>query len=408
MIVISIRLGGGIRVRFVVLRIAVRCVMFLFAVALVVVSPSAPASASPLKLLSIDEYVHYQPNELGRVPVFMYHNIVADDVWRDPTVDPYMYRTYDEFWNDMLWLYEHDFYLVGMNALISGHLDIPLGKHPVVFTFDDSSSLHFSVITGANGQLEIDPNCAVGLMERFYAEYPGFGRGAHFGIVPAHKFSWPQHEQDHLFEMKVQWLMENGYEIGNHTLSHPNLAAISDEDFAWTVTGPAIWADEFMGADHTANATRVLTLPFGIKPKEEDNPHKVKMITEGIEYDDHRMQLTGVLELTGGSSEVPWSKDWDPLSIPRLPVQDDALDILKSVHVEGSNPYYTSDGNPDTVTVPWPLPAAHEGKLSSRSVDAAGKVLIKYDPVTGRLIKSAHHDGIHLYSRGYLRGTEVA
>lgn len=328
------------------------------------------------------------PNELGRVPVFMYHNIVSDDAWRDPSVDPYMYRTYSQFWDDMLWLYEHDFYLVGMNQLISGNFDVPMGKHPIVFTFDDSSSLHFSVTELEDGTMEIDPNCAVGIMERFYAKYPDFGRGAHFGIVPAHAFSWPQHEEDEYFPWKVQWLIDNGYEIGNHTLSHPNLAEIDDENFAWTVSGPVIWADELMGADHPLNATRVLTLPFGIEPKPDTNANKVAMMEDGFDYEGHHVKLTGVLELTGGSAEVPWSALWDPYSIPRLPVQDDALEVFKSVHLEGENPYYTSDGNADMVTIPWPLPKAQWGKLDESAATSVGKSLVKYYPQDGRVFGS--------------------
>lgn len=389
-------------------RMFMRLMLVAVTYALLIASPGAPAGASLLRHLSADEYVSHQPNELGRVPVYMYHNIVSDDAWRDSSVDPYMYRTYDEFWNDMLWLYEHNFYLVGMNDLISGNLDVPLGKHPVVFTFDDASSLHFSVIEGDNGQLEIDPKSAVGIMERFYAEYPDFGRGAHFGIVPGNGFSWPEHEQDHLFEDKIRWLMENGYEVGNHTLSHPNLAEIEDDTFMWTVSGPVIWASEFMGADHPSNATLVLTLPFGIKPGPENNPNKVKMIEEGFEYEGHHVKLTGVLELTGGSSQVPWSTDWDPLSIPRLPVQDDVIDILKEVHLEGTNPYYTSDGNVDTVTVPWPLPEDQHGLLDTGAIDAAGKELIKYHPETGRFITSAPHVDIHLYARQYCESCSLA
>lgn len=376
-----------------------RVIIAVVALALAFLSPSVPAAIAHPGLLTAEEYVQYQPNELGRVPVLMYHNIVPDDAPRDSSVDPYMYRTYDEFWGDMLWLYEHNFYLVGMNDLISGNLDVPLGKHPVVFTFDDSSSLHFTLIEREDGEIEIDPHCAVGLMERFYAEYPDFGRGAHFAVVPGNAFSWPLHEQDHLFEQKVQWLIENGYEIGNHTLSHPNLAEIDDEEFAWTVSGPVIWADEFMGANHPANATRVLTLPFGIKPNPETNPNKVHMMLEGFEYKGNRVELVGILELTGGSSPVPWSKDWDPFSIPRLPVQDDVLDILKAVHLEGANPYYTSDGNIDTVTIPWPLPEAQVGKLDHQAIDAAGKSLVKYKPVDGRIFKSAHQDPMPICAR---------
>jgi peptidoglycan/xylan/chitin deacetylase (PgdA/CDA1 family) len=384
------------------------------AIAMLATVPSDTAAWNSSHLTP-EQHLTHEPNELGRVPVFMYHNIVPNDAPRDSSVDPYMYRTYDEFWNDMLWLYEHDFYLVGMNDLISGNLDVPLGKHPVVFTFDDGSSLHFSYIENEQGEREIDPNCAVGIMERFHAQYPDFGRGAHFGLVPAHKFSWPQHEQDEYFDEKVQWLMANGYEVGNHTLSHPFLTEIDDEEFVWTVTGTVIWADELMGVDHPANATRVLTLPFGMGPNPTDHPSKYTLMTQGMTWEGHHIQLTGVLELKGGSSEVPWSKEWNAFSILRLPVQDDVMDLFKDVHLAGEDPYYTSDGNLDTVTVPWPLPEAQWGKLNVEAIHHAGKTIAKYHPESGRPMH--HHgsgsnisDAVTLQHRGHsriLRNTPV-
>lgn len=362
------------------------CIWIVFLSFGVVITGSQAANLSAQSLLTAEQYLQYQPHELGRVPVFMYHNIVPEDFPTDPAMEPFMYRTYDQFWNDMLWLYEHDFYLVGMNDLISGNMDVPLGKHPVVFTFDDGSWRHFSFLEDENGELVIDPNCAVGLMEQFHNEYPDFGRGAHFGLVPAHKFSWPEHEQDEYFDQKVRWLMENDYEIGNHTLSHPNLAAIDDDEFAWTVSGPIIWADDVIGETHPTNATRVLTLPFGMYPEDGDIA-KNQMIEEGMTWDDEFVQLTGVLFINGGSSQSPWSREWNPLAIPRIPVQDDVLEIVKEVHYAGENPYYTSDGNIDTVTVPWPLPKPKWGKLDAEKVSTAGKTLVKYNPSNGRLIK---------------------
>lgn len=238
---------------------------------------------------------------------------------------------------------------------------------------------------GEDGELIIDPDCAVGLMEKFYAQYPGFGRGAHFAVVPAHRFSWPEHKEDLLFDDKVQWLIDHEYEIGNHTLTHPDLTSITDEDFAYTVSGPVLWADEFMGSDHPMNATRVLTLPFGMRPQPEDNQGKVNMISWGFHYEDQPIRLIGVLELTGGSSEAPWSTDWDPLSIPRLPVQNESMEVLKQVHLSGDDSYFTSDGNIDQVTVPWPLPEAQWGKLNVEAVQNVGKQLVKYHPESGKL-----------------------
>ena len=317
----------------------------------------------------------------------MYHSIVPNDTEFDASSGAYMYRTHDQFWNDMLWLYEHDFFLVGMNELISGNLDVPLGKHPVIFTFDDTTSLQFSVIVSESGEITIDPDCAVGIMELFYEQYPDFGRGAHFGIVPGNLFSWPANDPDEHFDWKVQWLIDNGYEIGNHTDLHHDLLALGDEDFKWTISAPIFWADEFMGADHPQNASTVLTLPFGIGPDETTQPHKLQMLREGFSYDGQPIQLTGVLELTGGSSEVPWSKKWDPFSIPRLPAEDAVLDEFKEVHLAGENPYYTSDGQIDTVTVPWPLPEMQWGKLNPDAIKQAWKTLVKYNPNDGSIVR---------------------
>jgi hypothetical protein len=354
-----------------------------------VIALPVPSVAWNPSHLTPEQYLAHKPNELGRVPVFMYHNIVPNDAPRDPGMDPFMYRTYDGFWNDMLWLYEHGFYLVGMNDLISGNLDVPPGKHPVVFTFDDTTSLQFSVTVSESGDLAVDPNCAVGIMERFYAEHPDFGRGAHFGMVPGNKFSWPANDQDEYFDWKVQWLIDNGYEIGNHTTSHRDLLEVDDEHFMWTISDPIMWADGVMGADHPLNASRVLTLPFGIGPTETTQPHKLKMLREGFTYEGHAFNLTGVLELAGGSSEVPWSLKWDPFSISRLPVQDDIMEMFQEVHLAGEDPYYTSDGNLDTVTIPWPLPQAQWGKLNVDAVHNASKTMVKYNPENGRPIK--HH-----------------
>jgi hypothetical protein len=44
---------------------------------------------------------------------------------------------------------------------------------------------------------------------------------------------------------------------------------------------------------------------------------------------------------------------------------------------------YTSDGNPDTVTVPDPLPGSLDGALDPDLIAASGKTLIQYDPGTG-------------------------
>lgn len=350
---------------------------------------AAPIGVASADMLTTDENLKHQPNELGRVPIFMYHNIVPNDYdTSGQTVDAYMFRTYDQFWNDMLWLYEHNFHLVGIRDVLSGDFDIPAGKHPIVFTFDDASSLHFSFIEEADGTLTIDPNCAVGLMERFHEQYPDFGRGAHFAMVPGNKFSWPGNVEDHLFYQKIEWLMENGYEIGNHTQTHPNLEEIDAETFKLTVGNPIIWGDTTVGRDHPLNLMRVLTLPFGIGPRKDVNPENWELMHNGFEWEGEYYQLEGVLQLNGGSSVSPWDDRFDSFAITRFPVDDENFNLLKEFYADGSVIYFTSDGDPDLVTVPWPLPESQFGHLKERRIEDAGKTLVKYDPETGQVYKA--------------------
>lgn len=373
----------------------VRCAVAAICVMVFTAYSSVPVAVANPGHLAPESYLEHEPNEIGRVPVLMYHNIVSNDYDTAGQGEPYMFRTYDQFWNDMLWLYENGFHLVGIRDVISGNIDIPAGRHPVVFTFDDASWRHFSMIEDENGELVINPGSAVGLMEAFYAEYPDFGRGAYFAMVPAHKFSWPEHEEDEYFEQKLEFLLANGYELGNHTLSHPNLEQIDAEEFAWTVAEPIVWGDELMGKDHPLNAMRVLTLPFGIHPTRESNKANWEMMTNGFTYEGQQYHLEGILHLNGGSTYSRWDSRWDAQVIPRVPVQDDVMDILKKVHGDDPISYYTSDGHPDTVAVPWPLPEMFQGHLDRGGLAAAGKQLVRYRPDNGDIYKEKTDRRIH-------------
>src|SRR5699024_10032465 len=140
-------------------------------------SPEAtPATSEPSgyepREVPPEQLLEYIPSELGGMPIFMYHNIVTG-----PSLEGHLYRTVDELYADLQWLYDNIFYLVGMNAVVRGHFEVPAGKHPVVLTFDDSSSMHFSFEFGPDGQPLLDedggyvisPTSAVGVIERVAA-----------------------------------------------------------------------------------------------------------------------------------------------------------------------------------------------------------------------------------------------
>ena len=155
------------------------------------------------------------PNELGRFMILEYHKIdYPEERWT---------RTPENFRRDLETLYARGYRLQSLNALLEGRVTVPAGTTPVVLTFDDSSPGQFRYVD-RNGTLEIDPKCGIGVLETFLKEKPDFGRAATFFVLPGASkpnrlFNQPEHEG-----RKLRWLVEHGYEIGNHTLWHANLA----------------------------------------------------------------------------------------------------------------------------------------------------------------------------------------
>ena len=135
----------------------------------------------------------------AKVAILEYHNFDEEDGrWT---------RSPESFYNDLLWLYNNDYRPVTVGQYLDMDFPIEKGKRPVVITFDDSSKGQFRMLE--NGS--IDPDCAVGVMNKFAQDYPDFGRAATFFILP-YSFAQPEYIDD-----KLKYLVENGYEIGSHT-----------------------------------------------------------------------------------------------------------------------------------------------------------------------------------------------
>lgn len=360
-----------------------------------VASPVSHASLTPAELKI------FQPNELGGIPIFMYHNIVTD-----PTLEGHLYRAVDEFYADLQWLYDNDFYLVGMNDVVRGQLDVPAGKHPVVLTFDDSSSMHLSFQMGPDGQpLKDDhgdfmptPNCAVGIIEAFAAKHPDFGKTAHFAVIPGFKFSWPEFEQDEWIEEKLQWLLDHGYEIGNHTQDHQDLSTMFPEDFARNIAGPVIWSGGIVDPNDPNYAMGVLTLPFGAYPPNGWEGDQFWYLRDGFVWDGHPINVEGVLLVCCGAAPSPFNTDYNKMWIPRIRGDDPDFERFANEIEQGWIILYTSDGNPETVTVPWPLPESQWGKLNKDAIVGRGLTLVKYKTDTGKIYTVRERDDTEGYN----------
>ena len=159
-------------------------------------------------------------NELGKVPIMMYHGIREKTSSSTGTVggnvdkDGYN-RTPEAFRKDLEFYYENGYRMIRLVDYINGKVDTEYGKSPIILTFDDGNEDNIRV-TGldSDGNITIDKDSAVGILEEFKKNHPDASVTATF-FVNGGLFNQPKYN-----EKIIKWLVENGYDVGNHTQNH--------------------------------------------------------------------------------------------------------------------------------------------------------------------------------------------
>lgn len=310
--------------------------------------------------LSPDEVLALEPNELGQIVVLEYHHF-------GPEPEQFV-RTPDQFRADLQWLYDHNFYIVNLHDVLDDTIDIPAGKRAAALTFDDSPASQFSLIPLANGQLAVDPNSAIGIMEAFFGAHPDFGRGGHFAVLPGKLFDWHPVEsrldQSEYAADKMSWLLANGYEIGNHTLDHANLSELTNDEIMYQL------AEANLAINQVAPEADIqaITLPYGMYPEGGDDT-----LFRGFDYQGQHFAWRAALMVGANPTVSPISTEYDPYATARIQAFDEELDKWFAILEEQPGILYVSDGNPKTVTVPndlhpWLVGTLDESRIGNREL----------------------------------------
>lgn len=292
------------------------------------------------------DYQKYNVNELGRVPIMMYHGI--QDLNNDDTkyiggnIDSDGYqRTREAFINDLEFYYNSSYRMIRLADYIDGKIDVEIGKSPIVLTFDDGLANNIKVLgLDSNGEIIIDPNSAVGILESFKKKYPDYNVTATF-FVNASLFN-----QDEYNEKILNWLIEHGYDIGNHTYSHVNFKSINTYETEQEVGSMYQILDKYI-KDKYVN---IVALPFG---SPGSNTHaNFSHILSGS-YNDKSYKTDACLRVGWEADYSPFSKNFDKQFIKRIRAYDNNgvdFDIEYNFNILDNN-RYISDGNVDNIVI---------------------------------------------------------
>ena len=299
------------------------------------------------------------PNELGRIPILMYHSVGGEAEFAGgPRYDKHgLNIAPDTLRRQLALMSAANWYPVNMRDLLSARLSVPRGKTPVVLTFDDARPSQFRLLP--NGK--IDPSCAVGILEAFHAQHPDWPRRATFYVLPESAYNGVPFDQDGLETKKLRFLVRAGYELGNHTTSHRSLADLSVPTLRWEM---AFCARYFR---HQAPGLRMTTmaLPYGIAPHD---PARWRVLMDGTQGGTQYHEMC-LLLAKGGPSFAPADRRFDPRRVPRVEAVPGEIECW--LLPEQAKRLYVSDGSSETVTVP----AAQRPFVLPRRLDGARLII---------------------------------
>lgn len=276
-------------------------------------SPASPRPTPPVPGRAPSPVAPLPPNELGRIPIVEWHQVGDTDG---------SYKvSRARFLAELTALHARGYVPIALDDLLTGRIDLPAGKSPVLFTFDDSSPSQFRYLM-RNGQLVIDSTSALGMLEGFLARHPDWAPRALFCLLPAadagHAFFGDKGIDGQLTAWrfpKLRHLVARGYELCNHTLWHANLGRMSNAGVQEQIARAQLAVD----SAGTGVQMRTLALPLGVWPKDRT------LLKQGSWTDPRSRRTTtytldAILMVAGGPAKSPFDPAFDAQRIPRVQV----------------------------------------------------------------------------------------
>lgn len=297
--------------------------------------------------IKTEEYAQSKINELGNVPVMMYHGIHnklnSETDYTGGNVDKDGYqRTSEAFRNDLETYYNQGYRMISLNDYVDGNINVEFGKSPIILTFDDGLENNIKV-TGLdeNGDIIIDPNSAVGILEAFKKKYPDYHITATF-FVNSSLFNQPEYN-----DKILTWLIDNDYDIGNHSMTHPDFTKI-DSSKTQVEIGKLY---QLLDSKIPNRYVNIVALPFGSPYKKSHN--NFNYIIKGS-IDNYNYETKATLRVGWEADYSPFDINFNPLLIKRIRAYDNNgqdFDIEMNLKLLNSK-RYISDGDSSTIVIP--------------------------------------------------------
>ena len=293
--------------------------------------------------ISKKAYKEYKVNELGKVPIMMYHGISNIDNEKtaykngNVTKDGYE-RTKESFIKDLDFYYNNNYRMIPLKDYVGGKINVELGKSPIILTFDGNNKNDFKIKgLDNNGNIIIDPNSALGVLEDFKLKYPDYNVTATFFLNKEFL------EQPYSGKI-INWLIDNNYDIGNNTYNHYDLTELNCFQTSMEV---GKMYDEI--SKITSNYVKIVSLPYGVPNEIEHNNFRCILNSQ---YKNKHYRTMATLKKDGGYNYSPFDNEYRSEILNRIKAYDskENKDINYYFKLLENN-RYISDGDYKTIVI---------------------------------------------------------
>jgi peptidoglycan/xylan/chitin deacetylase (PgdA/CDA1 family) len=222
----------------------------------------------------------------------------------------------DTFRNQLALMEKAGFWPVNMRDIVSGNVTIPKGKVPVVLTFDDGRPTQYRYLSDGS----IDPNCAVGILLKFHASHPDWPLRGSFYLIAGSDANGVPFDQEGTEARKVKQLLAWGFEIGNHSLTHPSFEHLSRKQIVNEISGCQAYLRRLVPGIQVST----FALPYGESPKGYSQNLALRQGGQGLGAYLNK----AILLFSGGPEPGPASTTFNPYKISRVPPSPGLIENL--------------------------------------------------------------------------------
>ncbi len=298
------------------------------------------------------------PNELGEIMIIMYHGV-------DKTIsnDNVYHRSVEGFKEDLQRIYDDNYYIISLNDYLNNEIKVPVGYTPIILTFDDGLSSSFSLEYNELNELVPKKDCAVHILNEYKEKYNRPNATATFFINTKN----PPFYGYGTVEERVHYLINNGYDIGNHGYNHSLMKNMTGEQIQEQIG----LVENYVKAIAPQYNMLTFSYPYGGTPGETN----LQYILNGNfneTYYDYKIAL--LASSTNNTTNI-YNLDFDPFHVPRVRGTNTSLyDLGWYFDYYKENPHlkFISDGDDNTVTIQ----RSYEDKLNENMIKNKNVVIL--------------------------------